>query len=64
MMKADHRYYKSHGLYDDFPQKQRGTIFKMKLVGILMNSPKLMAKAGDKVTEGMVGPYRKVVDNA
>ena len=63
MMKADHIYYKSHGLYDDFPQKQRGTIFKMKLVGILMNSPKLMAKAGDKVTEGMVGPYRKVVDN-
>ena len=64
MMKADHKYYKAHGLYDDFPQKQKGTIFKMKLVGMLMNNPKLMAKAGDKVTEGMVGPYRKVVDNA
>ena len=64
MMKEDHRFYKAHGLYDTFPQKQKGTIFKMKLVGLLMNNPKLMAKAGDKVNEGMVGPYRKVVDNA
>jgi hypothetical protein len=29
-----------------------------------MNNPKLMAKAGDKMNDGMVGPYRKVVDNA
>ena len=36
----------------------------MKLVGLLMNNPKLMAKAGDRMNEGMVGPYRKVVDNA
>ena len=64
MMKADHRYYKAQGLYNDFPQKQKGTIFKMKLVGMLMNNPKLMAKAGNKMTEGMIGPYRKVVDNA
>ena len=64
LMKEDHRFYKAHGLYDTFPQKQKGTIFKMKLVGLLMNNPKLMAKAGDKVNEGMVGPYRKVVDNA
>ena len=64
MMREDHRFYKSHGLYDTFPQKQRGTIFKMRLVGMLMNNPKLMAKAGDKMNDGMVGPYRKVVDNA
>ena len=64
LMKEDHRFYKAHGLYDTFPQKQRGTIFKMKLVGLLMNNPKLIKKAGDKVSEGMVGPYRKVVDNA
>ncbi len=63
MMREDHRFYKAHGLYDDFPQKQRGTIFKMRLVGMLMNNPKLMAKAGSRMTEGMVGPYRKVVDN-
>ena len=64
MMREDHRFYKSHGFYDTFPQKQRGTIFKMRLVGMLMNNPKLMAKAGDKMNDGMVGPYRKVVDNA
>ena len=29
-----------------------------------MNNPKLMAKAGNKMTEGVIGPYRKVVDNA
>ena len=64
MMREDHRFYKAHGLYDTFPQKQKCTIFKMKLVGMLMNNPKLMAKAGGRMTEGMVGPYRKVVDNA
>lgn len=64
MMREDHRFYKAHGLYDTFPQKQKGTIFKMKLVGMLMNNPKLMAKAGGRMTEGMVDPYRKVVDNA
>ena len=64
MMREDHRFYKAHGLYDTFPQKQKGTIFKMKLVGMLMNNPKLMAKAGSRMTEGMVGPYRKIVDNA
>ncbi len=63
MMRADHRFYKEHGLYDTFPQKQKGTILKMKLVGMLMNNPKLMAKAGDKMTQGMVGPYRKVLDD-
>ncbi len=34
MMKADHKFYKEHGFYD-FPQKQKGTILKMKLVGML-----------------------------
>ena len=64
MMKADHRYYKANGLYDDFPQKHKDVIRKMKLVGFLMRNPKLMKKAKGKMTEGMVGPYRKVVDNA
>ena len=64
MMKADHRYYKANGLYDDFPQKHKDVIRKMKFVGFLMNHPKLMKKANRKMTEGMIGPYRKVVDNA
>lgn len=63
MMKADYRFYKETGIFDDFPQKQKGTRFKMKLVGMLMNNPKLMAKAGNAMNEGMIGPYKKVLDS-
>lgn len=63
MMKADHRFYKSHGLYKDFPQKHKGTILKMYLVGALLSSPKLKSKMGNSMNEGMIAPYRKVLDN-
>ena len=33
LMKADHKFYKEHGIYDDFPQKNRGTIWKMETGG-------------------------------
>jgi hypothetical protein len=61
MMKADHKFFKSHGQYD-FPQKKKGTILKMYLVGALISNPKIMKKAGGKLTEGMVGPYKKVIE--
>jgi multimeric flavodoxin WrbA len=61
MMKADHRFYKEHGIYD-FPQKKKGTVLKMYLVGALISSPKLKAKIGNKMNEGMIAPYRKVLD--
>ena len=35
----------------------------MYLVGGLMSSKKLKAKAGSKMTEGMLAPYKKVLDN-
>ncbi len=60
MMKADHRFYKEHGLYD-FPQKKKGTVLKMYLVGALISSPKLKAKIGNKINEGMLAPYKKVM---
>ena len=63
MMKADHRFYKKHGMYD-FPQKKRGKMMAMYLVGALMSNPKLKKKAGGKIDEGMVAPYKKVLDNA
>ena len=63
MMKADHKFYKQHGEYD-FPQKKKGTILKMYLVGALLSSPKVKAKMGNKMNEGMIGPYRKVVNAA
>jgi len=61
MMKADHRFYKEHGLYD-FPQKKKWTILKMYLVGALVSSPKLKAKIGNKMNEGMIAPYKKVLN--
>jgi hypothetical protein len=61
MMREDHRFYKKHGFYD-FPQKQRGKMLAMYLVGELMNNPKLRKKAGGKLTEGMIGPYKKILE--
>ena len=61
MMKADHKFYKSHGQYD-FPQKKRGTMLKMYLVGALISSPKLKAKMGNAMNEGMIAPYKKVLE--
>lgn len=63
MMKADHQFYRSHGQYD-FPQKRVGTILKMYLVGLLNSSPELRAKMGGKMKEGMIAPYRKVIEQA
>ncbi len=62
IMVADHKFYKKHGIYD-FPQKQKGTLIAMLLVGGLMNNPKLRDKLGGKITEGMVAPYKKVLDS-
>lgn len=61
MMKADHRFFKAHGQYD-FPQKQPATILKMYLVGALLSSPAIQKKMGNKMTEGMLAPYRKVLE--
>ena len=61
MMKADHKFYKKHGQYD-FPQKKRGMMLKMYLVGALISSPKIKAKMGNAMNEGMIAPYKKLLD--
>ena len=63
MMRADHKFYKAHGQYD-FPQKQWPTMLKMYLVGALLASPKIKAKMGSAMNEGMIAPYRKVLEKA
>ncbi len=63
MMKADHKFFKSHGQYD-FPQKQKGRIILMYLVGALLSNDKLKSKMGNKMNEGMIMPYQKVLDKA
>ncbi len=60
-MKADHKFYKSHGQYD-FPQKKRGTMLKMYLVGALISNPKIKAKMGNAMNEGMLMPYKKMFE--
>ena len=61
MIKADHKFFKSHGQYD-FPQKKRGTMLKMYLVGALISNPKLKAKMGNAMNEGMIAPYKKILE--
>ncbi len=61
LMREDHRFYKAHGFYD-FPQKHRGRVAAMYLVGAMMKNPKLMQKSKVSMTEGMLLPYRKVLE--
>ena len=61
MMRADHKFYKAHGQYD-FPQKKRGTMLKMYLVGALLSSEKLKAKMGNAMNDGMLMPYKKLFE--
>ena len=59
MMRADHKFYKANGQYD-FPQKKRGMMLKMYLVGALLANEKIKAKMGNKMNEGMLMPYEKL----
>jgi len=61
MMRADHKFYKAHGQYD-FPQKKPGTMLKMYLVGGLLSNPKLKSKMGNAMNDGMLMPYRKLLE--
>ena len=61
LMKADHKFYKQQGIYD-FPQKQKKRILQMKLVGTLLAVPYIQKQAKGKMTEAIVGPYRKVIE--
>ena len=61
MMRADHKFYKKQGIYD-FPQKKKLTSLKMYLVGMLLANPKVLSKMGNKMNEGMIAPYRKLLE--
>ena len=63
MMREDHRFYKEHGFYD-FPQKRKGRIIGMYLVGAMMRSKKIQKKIGGKMTEGMLMPYKKALEES
>ncbi len=63
MMRADHKFYKSHGQYD-FPQKQWPRMIAMYAVGSMLANPKIKSKMGNKMNEGMVAPYQKALEQA
>ncbi len=56
-------YDKKHGIYD-FPQKRKGRILGMYLVGGMMRNKKRNKKLSGKMTEGMLMPYKKVLEKA
>ena len=59
IMHADHKFYKKHGVYD-FPQKQRGRMILMSMLGLLIRNKNIKAKMGNKMNEGMLMPYEKL----
>ena len=61
-MRADHKFFKSHGQYD-FPQKKWKQSLAMYLVGALIANPKVHNKIGSQMNEGMLMPYKKVLDD-
>ncbi len=63
MMKADHKFYKEHNQYD-FPQKHKVMSMAMYLVGAMLGSDKIRAKMGNKMNEGMLMPYVKILNDA
>ena len=60
MMRADHKFYKSHGQYD-FPQKQWPRMVAMYAVGAMLANEKIKSKIGNKMNEGMIAPYQKAM---
>ncbi len=64
LMKADHKFYKKHGFYDDLPTKQKGRMIAMTLVGNLMAMPSVQSKAAGYMNEGMLMPYKKAMEKA
>ena len=61
LMKANHQFYKSRGLYD-FPQKRPGRMLAMCLLGAMMRRSKNSAKMKERFNRGMMAPYEKLLE--
>ena len=61
MMREDHRFYRRHGLYD-FPQRRWPRMLGLSLLGAVMRSKRLRRLVGGRMNEGMLAPYKKVLD--
>lgn len=61
LMQADHKFYKATGVYD-FPQKQKGMLIAMKILGLSMKFPAVQKKMKGKMTEYILMPYTKILE--
>ena len=61
MMRADHRYFNAHGLYD-FPQRRWPRMLGLSILGALVRRRRVRRLIGDKMNEGMLAPYKKILD--
>ena len=62
LMQEDHWFYRKHSLYN-FPQKQVKRILQMKLIGLLLKSPKMRKKMGTHMNEAMLRQYTEAIDH-
>jgi len=62
LMKDDYIYYKENDFFD-FPQKNRKKMIGIKLVGFLLRNKKISKKMGNVLNDGMISPYKKIIDN-
>jgi multimeric flavodoxin WrbA len=60
LMKADHKHYKKHGVYD-FPQKKIGQRILMHGVGLLASIPMVRKKIKKGLDKVIISPYKKVI---
>lgn len=61
LMQADHRFYKTHGIYDDLPHRQKKRMIQMMFVGLLIKFPSVQKKMKSQMNRFIVEPYRKIV---
>jgi multimeric flavodoxin WrbA len=60
VFKADHRYYKKHGIYD-FPQKKYGKRIKTMLFSLFLDLPTVRKEAIQNMKKHMIQPFEKVL---
>ena len=61
LMREDHKFYKKHGFYD-YPQKQLAKKIQMNAIGYLLSKPTIKKKIAPNLSEVMLQPYQKVID--
>jgi multimeric flavodoxin WrbA len=61
VFRADHLYYKEHGFYNDFPQREVKNRLKDRIFSFFVSIKPLRKEIHKKFIPGMVEPYKKVL---